>query len=111
MKTEITIDGITYKVGDVLERETYHDREILYIGNKEVFVRLLSEEYETTVAIEFLKHWKIKKPKKKLVIERWINVCEDGITYTWSSEELSDKYASRNRIACEHVKFEYFIDE
>jgi hypothetical protein len=77
MKTEITIDGITYKVGDVLELDSdkvnykYHNNKILGFSDKSVFIQVQDGEDFNEVAypIHTLKNWKIKKPKNKVVVE------------------------------------------
>jgi len=111
MKTEITIDGITYKVGDVLERKGYKTIQILAMDDEAFFYKELDNNFEHLGCIKNLKHWKIKKPKKKLVVERWINIYKDGDMCIGLTKENVDKYANDNLIACEHVRFEYEIDE
>ena len=111
MKTEITIDGITYKVGDVLERENYETREILAIGSENFFVKILYNKYESTLSMVDLKHWKIKKPKKKVVAECWLNIYKDGDIARHETKEDADNSAAYDRIACEYVKFEYEIEQ
>jgi hypothetical protein len=115
MKTEITIDGITYKVGDVLERYGYKTRKITAFGKDKYLHTYPNDEFEPEFYDDFtlLKNWKIKKPKKKIVIERWINTYKNGTSSTWSSKANADfrPYCNDDRIACEYVKFEYEIDE
>jgi hypothetical protein len=114
MKTEITIDGITYKVGDVLERDGCTDREITAMGiNNYFFINPDNNEFsrEYYDGLQSLENWKIKKPKKKIVVERWFNIYNDGSASTFKNKENADKLGTRDRIACEYVKFEYKIDE
>jgi hypothetical protein len=109
MKTEITIDGITYKVGDVLERETWHDREILAIGSENFFVKILYNKYESILCMVDLKHWKIKKPKKKVVIDFWVALTNFGTYSIWSKYESIPTH--RDIVKTENVRFEYEVDE
>lgn len=112
MKTEITIDGVTYKVGDVLERYSYTDIKILMLTEKSVFHRILNKPYfnENVTSTGDLKNWKIKKPKKKIVIERWLNIFSNGTIEAYYLREDANELA-RNRIAFEHFYKEYEIDE
>ena len=119
MKTEITIDGITYKVGDVLELNEekanykYYDNKILGFSDKSVFVQIQDDEAfnEGAYPLSLLKNWKIKKPKKKIVVEQWLNIYSSGVVVTHGSKKIADSFADRDRIACEYVRFEYEIDE
>jgi hypothetical protein len=118
MKTEITIDGITYKVGDVLERYGHNDHEILFIGDNAFFTSMKSQikapDLNYIVCFSDLASYKIKKPKKKIVIERWLNVYSNGDTSLYKCKTMADGDSSHyitSRVACEYVKFEYEIDE
>ena len=51
----------------------------------------------------------LEKPKKKVKVERWINVYPSGSVITHASKESADNDASKNRIACEHFFKEYDI--
>ena len=125
MKTEITIDGITYRVGDVLEQNQYDEHRITAIGELGI-VAITTKNIDSYSSPEIymsaktLKNWKIKKPKKKIVVERWINVyrwrfenyhIENYHTENYHTKESADKFARQDRIACEYVKFEYEIDD
>jgi hypothetical protein len=114
MKTEITIDGVTYKVGDVLEREGFTDREITAMGIHNYFFtnpnnNEFSREYYD--GLQSLENWKIKKPKKKIVAECWLNIYKDGDIARHETKEDADKAAACDRIACEHFYKEYEIDD
>lgn len=116
MKTEITINGITYNVGDVLECRQYKSLcKILAVGDNTFFVKTGDNfEIEAIAFFNDLENWKIKKPKKKVVIERWINCYSDGSTSTWVCKEDADSYNMHSkpaRISCEHFRREYEIDE
>jgi hypothetical protein len=55
-----------------------------------------------------LKH----RPKKKVTLVRWINVYKNCAGPTvWSTEELADKYAYPDRIACVQVTGEYEVEQ
>ena len=113
MKTEITIDGITYKVGDVLEREGFTDREITAMGiHNYFFINPNNNEFsrEYYDGLQSLENWKIKKPKKKVVVERWFNIYPDRV-YIWEAKDKAEYNKASDLIATEHVKFEYEIDE
>ena len=116
MKTEITIDGITYKVGDVLEREGFTDREITAMGiHNYFFINPNNNEFsrEYYDGLQSLENWKIKKPKKKIVVEFWLNIYPDGDYQFSENKAIADvsQKMSCERIACEYVRFEYEIDE
>ena len=117
MKTEITIDGITYKVGDVLELDKGKDKfnqKIVYIGHNLVVTEYKNERgilKNSMILHSNITHFKIKKPKRKIVVERWFNIYNDGSASTFKNKENADKLGTRDRIACEYVKFEYEIDE
>ena len=44
MKNQVEVNGQIFKVGDVIERETWYDREILFIGDSRYFFKVLDEE-------------------------------------------------------------------
>lgn len=119
MKTEITIDGITYKVGDVLEHPNskHLDHKILAITGRSVFVSYkvtsegVSMYYDALIDIPYLKHWRIKKPKKKLVVECWLNIYENGDVIKHYTKNSADAHAREDRIVCEHFYKEYEIDD
>jgi hypothetical protein len=115
MKTEITIDGITYKVGDVLEYKdnTVYDQTIVHIGC-DVFLTEYPSEFNerlsnSIVAFSSLLFWKIKKPKKKVVVEFWVAMTKYGTYSIWSKYESIPIH--REIIKTEHVRFEYEVDE
>jgi hypothetical protein len=120
MKTEITIDGITYKVGDVLESVNMSEKpshKIVYIGH-DLFMTEYKEGDEGILQNSIISHsvynlmrWKIKKPKKKVVIEKWINFDRDGHAEVYDDETTANHFQNADRIACEYVRFEYEIDE
>jgi hypothetical protein len=113
MKTEITIDGITYKVGDVLEYNKWESSaEILAIGNNTFFVKVGNDlKIESIICFDDLKNWKIKKPKKKIMVECWLNIYKNGVVHKYYTKNSADMHGSEDRIACEYVKFEYEVDE
>ena len=51
----------------------------------------------------------LEKPKKKIKVERWINVYSNGDTLTYASKEAAGCDVSEDRIACEHFFKEYEI--
>lgn len=115
MKTEITIDGVTYKVGDVLELVKGKDRfyqKIVYIGHG-----LFVTEYKDNGGVlkssmilhTNITHWKTKKHKKIITVRRWLNVYITGRVSAYKSKDEADKYDS-HRIACEPLEFMYEVD-
>jgi hypothetical protein len=115
MKTEIAIDGITYKVGDVLELyndNTNHLQKIVYIGHD-----LFMTEYRmegtgilqnSIISHSTIRHWKIKKPKKKIVVEFWVALTRFGTYSIWSKYEFIPTH--RDIVKTENLKFEYEVD-
>jgi hypothetical protein len=114
MKTEITIEGIVYKVGDVLERYGHNDHEILFIGDNAFFTSMKSQtkapDLNYIVCFSGLDNYKIKKPKKKVVVEFWVAITKWGTYTIWSTKENMAS-SMKETLAVEHVKFEYEIDE
>ena len=106
MKTEITIDGVTYKVGDVLERSCHVDCKIIYIGDDAFFCEYTLNGTANNIATFFsdLAEWKIKKPKKKIVVERWFNIYPDRV-FIWEAKDKAEYYKASDLIATEYVKF------
>lgn len=52
----------------------------------------------------------LEKPKKKIKVERWINVYPSGNAAIHETKELADRFSrlsSKARIACEHFVKEY----
>ena len=115
MKTEITIDGITYRVGDVLELDKGKDKfnqKIVYIGHDLVVTEYKNERgilKNSMILHSNIKHFKIKKHKKIITVRRWLNVYITGRANTYKSKEEADKYDSY-RIACEPLEFMYEVD-
>jgi hypothetical protein len=60
--------------------------------------------------LQSLENWKIKKQKKKIVVERWLNIYPDRI-FDHDSEDKAELHKLNNRIACEYVRFEYEIEQ
>lgn len=50
----------------------------------------------------------LEKPKKKIKVERWLNVYPSSVI-THDSKESADNDASKDRIACEHFVKEYEV--
>jgi hypothetical protein len=115
MKTEITIDGITYKVGDVLELDKGKDKfnqKIVYIGHDLVVTEYKNERgilKNSMILHSNIAHFKIKKHKKIITVRRWLNVYITGKTSAYKSKEEADKY-DNHRIGCEPLEFMYEVD-
>jgi hypothetical protein len=102
MKSEVTIDGVTYKVGDVLEGNG-SEYTILAVGDSSFF---LSDAYgeHTLLFSAIIFGYKIKKKTKKIALDIWVNIYSDGKYYPYESEEVANGQASASRVACENIK-------
>jgi hypothetical protein len=80
MKTEITINNVTYRVGDILAYKPWVALyEILAIGSKSFYVRTCTDlKIESIICFRGLGNWQIKKPTKLIRHEMWINIYLNG---------------------------------
>ena len=101
MKSEITIDDITYKVGDVLEREAHYNCTIVYIGVGGFTCEYLDSQTDiidnTIIPFTNLKYYKIKKKTRKVVVDYYI-------------AHKGDRYTVKNRLGYEYVRYEYEVE-
>ena len=80
----------------------FNERYMLVIANNDL------NDFLSTQA---LVHYKPAPKMKRIVVERWISIYPGDEVYMYSSKENADLSASKDRIACEHIKFEYEINE
>jgi hypothetical protein len=111
MKTQVTLNGVTCKVGDIIERPTFHDREILFFGERGCYFKINNDcGNEAMGSISSLANWTVKKKTKKIKVECWLNIYPECVI-SFYSKEKADKSASNNRIACEHFVKKYEVEE
>lgn len=117
MKTEIEINGVVYKVGNILERYKYAPLTILFIGTDSFFCEhyhdYSKEKRNCTLDFRFVNEWKIAKPTKRIKHEFWVNHYDDGIdkiAYNSESEARANSKVFANFFECKKYTYEKEIE-
>ena len=79
MKNEVTVNGKTFKVGDVIRHKHFPDREILFFGTSKYLFKNVTEEgsaYMTDLVI-----WNVKPKTRIIKYEFEVDFYSNGFVF------------------------------